>query len=185
MKHDWRRRGAINDAHSPMVTGQIIYDWLLRRHVLYISMIYLSLLIHILVATRIHIKKENRKKHLTTSLSLPNSLCLQGFSLGRYLAKRSLNTSPNTSLILFCIYSIPEHDTSRNLMNTKKKRGKVTCWVRCWVRCLANTSLSEPPVNKGISEGKVRWGGLFWNSPQKSECSTRRGTYCPMGYSVL
>ena len=166
MKYGWRRRGVINSAHSPMVTGQMIYNWLLIRHVLYISMIYLSLLIHILVATRIHIKKGKSKKHLTTSLFLPKSYCLQGFSRGRCSAKRSLNTSPNTSLILFYIYSFPEHTTSKNLMKARAWGEKVTCWVRCWVRCLANTSLSEPLVNKGILNKKVRWWGLFLNSLQ-------------------
>ena len=82
MKHDWRRRGAINDTHSPMVTGQIIYSWLLIRHVLYISMIYLSLLIHILAATRIHIKKGKSKKHLPTSLFVWNAFVYRAFHEG-------------------------------------------------------------------------------------------------------
>ena len=64
-------------------------------------------------------KKRKSKKHLTTSLFLSKPYCLKGFSGGRCLAKRSLNTSPNTSLILFCIYSFPEHTTFRNLMKAK------------------------------------------------------------------
>ena len=64
-------------------------------------------------------KKRKSKKHLTTSLFLSKPYCLKGFSGGRCSAKRSLNTSPNTSLILFCIYSFPEHTTFRNLMKAK------------------------------------------------------------------
>ena len=61
------RRGVIYDAHLPMVTGQMIYNWLFRRHVLYISMIYLSLLIHILIAIGFQKIKEIEKRphHLT------------------------------------------------------------------------------------------------------------------------
>ena len=137
-----------------MVTGQIIYNWFLIRHVLYISMIYLSLLIHILVATRIHIKKGKSKKHLPTSLFLPKRLCLQGFSRGRCMAKRSLNTSPNTSLIfiLHLLFFWTRHFQESD--EGEKTREKVTCWVRCWVRCLANTSLSETLVNKGVLDKK-------------------------------
>ena len=181
MKHDWRRRGAINDTHSPMVTGQIIYSWLLIRHVLYISMIYLSLLIHILAATRIHIKKGKSKKHLPTSLFVWNAFVYRAFHEGgvwqRGHSTPHLTPPSFYSASTLCHFQKSDED--------EKTREKVTCWVRCWVRCLANTSLSEPPVNKGVSEGKVRWGGLFWNSPQKSECSTRRGTYCPMGYMPI
>ena len=61
MKYGWRRRGVINSAHSPMVTGQMIYNGLLMDMFLYTSMIYLSLFIHILVGTRLLIKKENQK----------------------------------------------------------------------------------------------------------------------------
>ena len=164
MKYGWRWRGVINNTHSPMVTGQMIYNWLLMDMFLYTSMIYLSLLIHILVGTRLLIKKGKSKKHLTTSLFLPKPYCLQGISRGRCLVKRSLNTSPNTSPILFCIYSFLEHITSRNMIKASVWGEKVTCWGRCWVRCLANTSLSEPLVNKGILDKKVRWWGLFWNS---------------------
>ena len=51
-----------------MVTGQMIYNGLLMDMFLYTSMIYLSLLIHIFVATRLHTKKEKIEKtphHLT------------------------------------------------------------------------------------------------------------------------
>ena len=51
-----------------MVTGQMIYNWLLMDMFLYTSMIYLSLFIHILVGTRLLIKKGKSKKtphHLT------------------------------------------------------------------------------------------------------------------------
>ena len=82
MKNGWWRRGVINDAHSPMVTGQIIYSWLLIRHVLYISMIYLSLLIHILVATRIHIKKENRKNTSPPHFSFRTPFVYRAFHEG-------------------------------------------------------------------------------------------------------
>ena len=120
-------------------------------------------------------KKRKSKKHLTTSLFLSKPYCLKDFSGGRCSAKRSLNTSPNTSLILFCIYSFPEHTTFRNLMKVWARGEKVTCWVRCWVRCLPNTSLSETLVNKGILEKKVRWWGLFWNSLKLTELSTWPG----------
>jgi hypothetical protein len=57
-----------------MVTGQMIYNWLLIDISMYISMIYLSLLIHILVATRLHTKKEKIEKtppHLTFPSGMP------------------------------------------------------------------------------------------------------------------
>ena len=45
-------------------------------------------------------KWENARKDLTTSLFSSKPQYLQGFSQGRCLPNRSLNTSPNTSLIL-------------------------------------------------------------------------------------
>jgi hypothetical protein len=66
-----------------MVTGQMIYNWLLMDMFLYTSMIYLSLLIHILVATRFHTKKrENRKNTSPPHFTFRNLFVYRAFRKG-------------------------------------------------------------------------------------------------------
>ncbi len=60
----------------------MIYNWLLIRHVLYISMIYLSLLIHILVGTRLRIKKKNRKNTSPPHFPFRNPIVYKAFREG-------------------------------------------------------------------------------------------------------
>ena len=113
----------------------------------YLSFVSHSYIFH----NTITYKWENARKDLTTSLFVSKPQYLLGFSQGRCLANRSLNTSPNTSLFsLFCIWTL---FTLRNRLPIEDRDiKKVTCWVRCWVRSLQNTSLSELLVNKGVSE---------------------------------
>ena len=157
-----------------MVTGQMIYNWLLRRHVLYISMIYLSLLIHILVGTRLRIKKKNRKNTSPPHFPFRNPIVYKAFREGG--VQQRGHSTPHLTPPSF--YSASILFLNILLLETwwrRKSEKKVTCWVRCWVRCLPNTSLSETLVNKGILSKKVRWWGLFWNSLKLTELSTWPG----------
>ena len=141
----------------------MIYNWLLIRHVLYISMIYLSLLIHILIAIRFHKNKGNRKKTSPPHFSFQIPFIYRAFHEGGVWQRGHSTphlTPPffNSASILFQNTLLPE------IWWRREYEGKVTYWVRCWVRCLENTSLSETLVNIGVSDKKVRWWGLFGNS---------------------
>jgi hypothetical protein len=60
----------------------MIYNWLLMDMFLYTSMIYLSLFIHILVGTRLLIKKENQKNTSPPHFSFQNPIVYRAFRKG-------------------------------------------------------------------------------------------------------
>ena len=131
----------------------------------YISITYLSPPIHIYFTTRLHINEGMREKTSPPHFSPRNLSIYWGFRKGGVC--QTGHSTPHLtppSSYYFHNWTLFEILTFRNQMKIKIWGEKVTCWVRCWVRCLANTSLSESHVNKGVSDEKVRWWGLFANS---------------------
>ena len=178
------RRGVICDAHLPMVTGQMIYNWLLIRHVLYISMIYLSLLIHILIAIRFHKNKGNRKKTSPPHFSFQIPFIYRAFHEGGVWQRGHSTphlTPPlfNSASILFLNTLLPE------IWWRKESEGKSDLLSEVLSEVFAkHLTLWTPSKQRHFRQKSevVRSFGEF--SENNRTLNPRRGAYWLMRYSI-
>jgi hypothetical protein len=161
----------------------MIYNWLLMDMFLYTSMIYLSLFIHILVGTRLLIKKENQKNTSPPHFSFQNPIVYRAFRKGG-VQQRGHSTPHLTpplfysTSILFPNLHFQKSDEGESLRRKSDLLSEVLSEV------FANTSLSEPLVNNRLFRQKSEVVRSFSKLSANNVRSTCREAYWQMGIKV-